>query len=38
VNLFIGFLIGLVIGGLIGFGLCCILVAAGTDAARYHDS
>lgn len=34
----IGFLIGLVFGGLIGFGLCCILVAAGTDAARYHDS
>jgi hypothetical protein len=38
VNLFIGFLIGLVFGALLGFGLFCILVAAGTDAARYHES
>lgn len=31
-------LIGIVIGAVFGFMTCCVLVAAGTDAARYHDS
>jgi|GraSoiStandDraft_4_1057263.scaffolds.fasta_scaffold733164_2 hypothetical protein len=31
-------LVGLVIGAGVGFLTCCVLVAAGTDAAKYHDS
>lgn len=30
-------ILGLIIGAPIGFLFCCILVAAGESAARYHD-
>jgi len=33
----LGIAIGLIIGGCVGFLIACILVAAGSDAARHHD-